>query len=820
MRFSAHPARLLARELLSVDSPARYTGGEFGCVKKENAGFRTGIGFPDLYEIGMSNQALRIIYAGLNALEGVSCERFFAPAPDFEALLRRRGFPLYGLELGTPLGSMDLIGMSLGYELCGTGILNILELSGIPLLARERGASDPLVIAGGPAASNPHPYAAFFDGVWIGEAEAGFFQLVSRAAEAKVEGAGRGDILSILDTSPSLWRPGKTARRAVHSGFGSGPSAQRAYPVPSLKPVQDHGVVEIMRGCPNGCRFCHAGYAYRPYRVKRPELILEEALDCLRYGGYREISLSSLSSADYPGIQELMRGLSGIFSPQGVSLQLPSLRVDSFTMPLLSSLSDVRKSGLTLAVETPVDRWRLGLNKPISNEKVFEILRSARQAGWRRAKLYFMLGLPLGAGLEYEAEAISSFLDEASRLGLELNVNAGLFVPKPHTPFERSAMAPLESGLAALKRLKASTGRSVKLSYHDPFVSVLEALISRGGEGAGAMILTAFKSGQRLEAWDEHRQRQAWEEAMHSIPEAEVRPVYEGFAEEGPLPWSDIDMLLRPRFLKLEADRSKTGELTSACTEKCSFPCGSCLPETGMVKNTIQYDVFSARLAGGGGFLGMPQRRVAQLSHRLLFRFSKTGSARFLSHLSVLEAFSKAIIRTDLPIVYSHGFNPQPRMEILQALSLGIESISELGMFFLSSPLDDIASFPASFSSFLPEGLCLSECLLIPYKTGDKIVSLNSLPYACEFSLDLSGGVRAPERLDPSFVLCDFDEAASSMRVLVRVGQGADEQALSFMKRAYGQDKSTWPALKRVACFTRKGPEGEWISFFDYFRSL
>jgi len=812
------PEKDLLPGLLGVEKPARYSGGEFGSVVKPDARFRVGIGFPDLYEIGMSNLAMRILYRGLNALDGVACERFFAPAPDFESLLRRLSVPLYGLESGTPLGSMDLLGFSVGYELCGTGILSALDLSGIPLLAGERGSGDPVVIAGGPGVTNPRPFAPFLDGVWIGEAEAGFFALVSSLAEAKGRGAGRGDLLAILGSHPAVWRPGKKAVRAVHSLFSSSGEAP-VLPVPSLRPVQDHGVVEIMRGCPNGCRFCHAGYAYRPARPKAPELVLAECLAWANEGGYREVSLSSLSSADYPGIDRLMRSLAAAFTPRRISLQLPSLRVDAFTLPLLKTLSDVRKSGITLAVETPEPAWRMKLNKSFDERKVFEILESAMASGWRRAKLYFMIGLPVGATPDAEADAILSFLEEASsRFRMDFSVNVGTFIPKPHTPYERERQVDPATALSALRRLKASVPRRMKLAYHDADLSYLEGLVSRGDESVSAVFLEAFRSGQRLEAWDEHRDISAWKAAISSLPEAARERPFRGFSESEVLPWSDVSILVSPSYLRREFERSESGELTSPCMEKCTERCGSCSESSGFVQNNVQFEKFDEALSRLPG-----PRESGIVRTRIVFGFTKEGRARFLSHLSLIETFSKAVQRAGLPIVFTQGFNPQPRIEILQALSLGVESVAEVASVFLS---EEYPGFVTAMNESLPEGIRVADHVAVPVKTGDKIVSLNSLPYACD--LDIA----SVDAIDISaFSNVESFEAPShgSRRYRVRVGTGAEAQAFAFIKARFGPDVASWPSVRRVAAYTLgcrnskagdddSGRNGALIGFLDFFR--
>jgi len=743
------PCLAFNTELPKIQKPARYLGGESGSIVKPEADVRIGLCFPDLYEIGMANNAMRILYAGLNRIEGIACERVFSVGLDYEALLRRTGTPLYGLETGTPVSSFDVLAFTVGYELAATNMLAVLDLSGIPLLAADRSEEHPVVIAGGPAITNPAPYAKILDAVWIGEAEDRFFELAERMLAAKRAGAGRADIIALLVGEPSVWVPGKKAVRNIYDDFSEAPY-RYAFPAPIVKPIQDHGVVEIMRGCPNGCRFCHAGYFYRPRRLRSVDRILEDVETQIRVAGHREISLSSLSSGDYPGIASLVALLNARWAHEGISFQLPSLKVESFPIEIIEDISGTRKSGLTFAVETPLETWQLALNKKVSLDKIQAILLEAEKRGYRVAKFYFMIGLPLPAADVKEEDAIIALIRDIAAVapGIKLNITLATFVPKPHTPFQWSAqLLPVEaaSRIYTVKDAFRSNPR-VKITYHAPYLSWLEGLVARGDERVGDLIIAAFRQGARFDAWDDLFRKDSWEKAIESS--GLDLSVYMSEREEtADLPWSSVSLRVTKKYLLRELERSRQSVLTPVCAESCEMVCGAC-SDTASITGDSQIEERiaalvreTARSVSGGSTetrLGSRQVPAEGNRFRLLFRYRKLGRSAFFAHHEIQSMFSTALERSGLSVAYSQGFNPMPRLEISEPLSLGFESMDEYGVTILTrKPELDVATILAMANAQLHGEMQIQEASLIECVDGKRFPSLSSVHWGSRFAIDL-----------------------------------------------------------------------------------
>jgi len=702
------PEEDLKKILLNVTMPGRYVGGEFGTIKDYNkSNLNFGICFPDLYEIGMSNQAVKLLYRGLNNLEYISCERVFAPAQDFENQLKHNNIPLYTLESGIPLNELDILGFSIGYELSATNILAILETGNIPILKKDRSKSDPIIIAGGPAITNPVPFGNYLDAVYLGEAEKDFYLLMQKIALYKKQGADRDEILQILLQSPFIWSNIKTEQvtRSIWQGFNTAISGD--IPVSSISTVQDNGIIEIMRGCPNSCRFCHAASFYRPYRQKSIENILTEVDFLINKCGYNELTLASLSSGDYNNLDLLIKKLNSQYVKNNISFSLPSLRINSFTLPLLKELSKVRKSGLTFAIETPDELWRKSINKEIDPAKIIDILKEAKQMGWKLAKFYFMIGLP-GTDRLTEADKISSYVNEIQKsTGMKLNVNVGTFIPKAHTPFQWSPQLKEFEAYKDMRNLKNYFKRNpnVKLSYHSPIVSYIEGILSRGDERVGDIILKAYKAGARLDAWDEYFNMDIWKSVISSCDwDVENETTRERRLDEK-MPWDGISLGINKAYLKHEYKKALEYKTTDSCDDPCTHNCGVCKNETVVEKNNLKenmiesdnFDVLEKSIEG---------------NYTYLIEFSKQGKAIYLSHLNMINVFAKSLRRSSIFLKYSQGFNPKPKMEFAHPLSLGISSDVEIMSISLVSEIKTV-DLKTKLNSNLPDGIIIQNCHLL-----------------------------------------------------------------------------------------------------------
>ena len=599
--------------LLQIDKAARYIGGEVNSVMKDKdqVDIRFCMAFPDVYEIGMSNLGMMILYDMFNKREDVWCERLFSPWTDLDKIMREQHIPLFALESQEPVKDFDFLGITMGYEMCYTNVLQLLDLSGIPLKAADRTEEDPIVIGGGACAYNPEPMAPFFDLIYIGEGETSYDALFDAYKANRAAGGTREDFLlaaakvlgiyvpafydvsynedgTIASFAPG--RPGvpEKVEKQLVLDMEDGYDRLESPVVPFIKATQDRVTLEIQRGCIRGCRFCQAGMIYRPTRERNVETLKESARTMLQRTGHEEISLSSLSSSDYSELKELVTFLIDEFDGKAVNISLPSLRIDAFALDVMSKVQDVKKGSLTFAPEAGTQRLRDVINKGLTEEDILYGAGQAFEGGWNKVKLYFMLGLPTETeddmkGIAHLAEKIAERYYEIpkdQRNGkVQISVSTSFFVPKPFTPFQWASMFREEDFIEKAKVVKEEiraqlNQKSIRYHWHEPDVTVLEGFLARGDRRCADVILSAYRKGALYDAWSETFRYDLWKEAFWETGVSlEFYTMRERSTEEI-LPWDFIDAGVSKDFLKREWKNAREEKVTPNCRQQCSG-CGA-----------------------------------------------------------------------------------------------------------------------------------------------------------------------------------------------------------------------------------------------------
>ena len=721
--------------------PSRYIGKEFNSIRKD-APLKVVLAFPDVYEVGMSHLGLKVLYDIINRLPYASAERVFHPWTDREEWLKQNSVPLGSLESGRPLSGFDVIGFSLQYELSYSSVLNMLSMAGLPLERENRTGGQPLIIAGGPSAVNPAPMAAFIDAFLIGDGEEAVAQMLETVFSWKTQGDGkRSTLLKMLSGIEGVYVPsvsnGKTRRRMI-SSLEDAPYPARPV-VPYAQLVHDRVNVEVSRGCTMGCRFCQAGMIYRPLRERTPQTVIRLASQALEATGHEEVSFTSLSAGDYSGLLPLMREFNRRFAGRNYAVSLPSLRVKAVNENVLKEIKTVRKTGFTIAPEAATARLRVVINKDFEEEDYERAIDTLFREGWLNLKLYYMIGLPTET--EKDVEAIPAMAMKAvraakkhSKRGANITVSVSSFVPKPHTPFQWCGQESMDSLVSKKVFLRnAFRGGRINLKGHDERLSLLEAVFARGGEDLSPLLLAAHRRGARLDAWSDIFNYDAWLSAaeetgidIFTYARRDFKP--DGLGNEdsfGPLPWGNIDTGIKEAFLLSEYRKAVEGiEKTPDCRAKCT----SCGLACGPAKVNGEAQSFLENENAGV----TPNQDISHFFVKIPFKlrveFSKSDPLGFLSHRELMTAIARAMRRAGLPLEYSIGFHPAPKISFGPPLGVGVKGEREYFDMTLAYFMQH-ESVLGLLNKELPQGIKAEAVAALPERAASLQSSISSYVY-------------------------------------------------------------------------------------------
>ncbi len=750
-----------------VTKPSSYLGGEINSVQKtDSADLLIALCFPDVYEIGTSHFGIQILYNILNKNKRIKAERVFSPGTDMESCLRKANRSVFSLETRQALNDFDVIGISLLYELNYTNILALLDISGIPYYASERDSSQPLLIGGGPCAVNPEPLADFFDAFLIGDGEEAVVAMMDIWLEFHDAGLihDRQRLFQRWSQIPGIYVPSffsthydemgrqslipknvsyKKISKAVVSELKK-EDFPEAPIVPFGRPVHDRLRLEIARGCSKGCRFCQAGMIYRPVRERNPEDVLALAGDALAATGYKDVSFLSLSTGDYSQLDTLLASFTRIYGSQHVAISLPSFRAGSLNHSAMASIQKIRKTGFTIAPEAGSQRLRDVINKNITEADIIHTVSTAFDLGWNLIKVYFMIGLPTET--PDDVEQIVALVKRLQKIGNtrgqanskskkksippRINVSVATFIPKPHTPFQWEAQISVAEATQKIFFLKKRlSSRQIGFKWQDPQMSLLEGVFARGDRRLSRLIEAAYKKGCRFDGWSDNFRFSAWQEAARECSIDFDFYTARPRKTDEPLPWNRISAGISNQFLVQEREKAYRGELTKDCREGTCWQCGVCDFSTN--SSRIIKPVLAAGNKSGQAlqkrapaYFFEPEKQLEITPLKYEITYSKTGPARYFGHIEFANILQRAINREQIPVVFSQGFHPKPKISFISPLPVGIESEKEFFYLTVFTRLNEKKVLTA-MNGRLPEGIHLLSCRLVPAEKRKSLLNKN-----------------------------------------------------------------------------------------------